>query len=183
MKVLRRILIIIGVLVLSLFIAFKVLQSQTKKSSPEDKVLFSQGDVKLEVFYNRPYKKGRTIFGDLIPYGQVWRTGANEATTFTTNKKLLIGGKELPAGKYTLWTVPNETSWNVIFNKKMYGWGVGFNGKASQDPKEDALQTEVPVELLPQTVEQFTIAFEQGETINMTLIWDATRVVVPIEVQ
>ncbi|NJL76313.1 MAG: DUF2911 domain-containing protein [Saprospiraceae bacterium] len=183
MKILKWVLIVLGILAAVLFVAFKVLQTQTKKASPEQTVNFEQGDAKMEVFYNRPYKKGRDVFGDLLPYGKVWRTGANEPTTFTTSTDLTIDGKTLAAGKYTLWTIPNETSWTVIFNSKMYGWGVNFSGEASRDPAADALQLEVPVETLPQTVEQFTIAFEQGENVNMTMIWDDTRIVVPFSVQ
>ena len=80
-----------------------------------------------------------------MPYGEVWRTGANEATTFETNQDLTVEGSKLEAGKYTLWTIPGETSWIIIFNENMYSWGVSFSdGKASRVEKFDALKVEVP---------------------------------------
>ncbi len=99
----------------------------TKAYSPEETVTYEENSLDLEVFYNRPYKKDRVIFGGLVPYGQVWRTGANEATTFSTNEDLLIDGSTLEAGKYTLWTIPMENSWKVIFNSKMYPWGINLD--------------------------------------------------------
>ncbi len=89
-KILKWGLIVIAVLAAGLFIAFQVLQSQTKKHSPEETVEYQQGEVEFHVYYNRPSKKGREIFGGLVPYGEVWRTGANEATTFATNVDLRI---------------------------------------------------------------------------------------------
>lgn len=92
----------------------------SKPLSPKDTVEFKLNDLELEVFYNRPSKRDRDIFGGLVAFNQVWRTGANEATTFETNKPLKVGNDSLPTGKYTLWTIPGETKWNVIFNSKQY---------------------------------------------------------------
>ena len=114
-------LVILAVIALGLSvyaIAFEDIFS--KRLSPKDTVKFELNDTKLEVFYNRPYKKGREVFGALVPYNEVWRTGANEATTFTTNKDLMIEGKLMPKGEYTLWTIPHDTVWEVIFNTKQY---------------------------------------------------------------
>lgn len=173
--------IIIGSLAVILFIAFKVLQAQTKKHSPEDTVEYTQGDLDLSVYYNRPSVKGREIFGGLVPYGKVWRTGANEATTFSTSKDINIGGQQLPAGKYTLWTIPGEQSWKVIFNEKQYSWGVNFNSEASRDPAADVLQVEATVQKLPESVELFTIELsEQGST-ALVMKWAQTKVSVPIQ--
>ena len=180
-KTLTRVGIVLAVLLVGLFAAFKVMQSQTKKHSPEDTVTYTSGDLTLSVFYNRPYKKGRDIFGALVPYGEVWRTGANEATIFSTKTDLSIGGHTLPAGKYTLWTVPGPEQWTVIFNEKEYGWGVSFGGKASRDPAADVLEVKAPVQRLQEPVEQFTISFAQGEAPALQLMWDLTRVSVPVE--
>lgn len=180
MKVLKWFLIIIGALLVLGFAGFKVMQHQTKKASPEGTVAYANGDLKIDVFHNRPYKKGRVIFGGLVPYDEVWRTGANEATTFTTNQDLSIGGKLLPAGKYTLWTVPHADSWQVFFNKRMYNWGVNMDGVASRDPAEDAVEVTVPVEVLPEVVEQFTISVEDAEVPTLVLAWDRTKVSVPL---
>lgn len=185
-KSLKVILIILGILfgivLLFYFVGFPYIKKQTKKASPEQVVSYDQHGLDLEVFYCRPSKKDRVIFATdgLVPYGEVWRTGANEATTFETTTNLNIGGQELPAGKYTLWTIPGEKSWEVIFNKKMYGWGVSFGAKASVDREYDALTIQVPVESTPQTVEMFTISFDEGEALYMTLKWDDTQVRVPI---
>ncbi|MBX2871338.1 MAG: DUF2911 domain-containing protein [Saprospiraceae bacterium] len=173
--------IIIGSLAVILFIAFKVLQAQTKKHSPEDTVTYTQGDIDLSVYYNRPSVKGREIFGGLVPYGKVWRTGANEATTFTTNKDLNIGGSQLPAGKYTLWTIPGEQSWKVIFNEKQYSWGVNFDGEATRDPAEDVLQVDASVQKLSESVELFTIELSEQGAPALVIKWANTKVSLPIQ--
>ncbi|HEY0978107.1 MAG TPA: DUF2911 domain-containing protein [Flavobacteriales bacterium] len=181
MKFVKRLLIIVGSLLIVAFIGFKVLQHQTKKASPEETVTYAQGDLKIDVYYNRPSKKGRAIFGGLVPYGEVWRTGANEATTFTTNKDLVIGGRTVAAGKYSLWTIPNETEWKVILNTKVPGWGVDFDSKASREPASDIVEVTVPVQPLDHEVEQFTITVPQENGVPaLVLEWDRTRVVVPI---
>jgi len=156
-----RITLIIVVLLLIVATAgFYIMKTYTKTYSPEETLTFTSDDLEIEVFYNRPLKKGRVIFGELVPYKDVWRTGANEATTFTTNKDLEIGGKTLEAGKYTLWTIPNKTSWKVIFNDQMYSWGVNFSdGKAARDASFDALVVEVPISKNLKTIEQFSIYF------------------------
>ncbi|MGX1023622.1 DUF2911 domain-containing protein [Flavobacterium sp. CS20] len=182
-KALKIILFIIAGLIIVAIAGFYIMRFNTKKHSPEDTVVFKQDSLKIEVFYNRPYKKGRDIFGNIVAYNEVWRTGANEATTFKTNKDLLIEGSLLEAGKYTLWTIPNETSWVVIFNDKMYNWGVNFSdGKASRVEKFDVLKVEVPVSKNLKTIEQFSIYFdEQFGDINMFLAWD--DIVVPVSIK
>lgn len=173
-----------GVILILGLVLVLILRYTTKAHSPEDTVTYEQNDLKLEVFYNRPYKKDREIFGNLVPYNEVWRTGANEATTFETNKNILVDGSLLEAGKYTLWTIPMENSWKVIFNSKMYPWGINLDKKAYRDPKFDALVLERPVENTDSNLEQFTIQFEKkGEFVNMVLAWDDTRVSVPIKTE
>ncbi len=180
-RTLKRILIIVIALGLVGYAGYRINLWQTKSHSPEDTVTFSRDDLNLEVFYNRPYKKGREIFGGLVPYGEVWRTGANEATTFTTNKTLIIDGKKLPAGKYTLWTIPGEQQWQVIFNSKMYPWGIDRHGKASRDPKYDVISVTAPVRVLPSVVEQFTISIDDNDGLKLIFEWDQTQVAVALE--
>src|SRR6267143_125560 len=104
----KKVLIIAGIaLALIAGSLYYYTQVYTKSFSPEANVDFSDGNLKIHVFYNRPYKKGREIFGKLEPYGKTWRTGANEPTTFETSADLKFGDKVLKAGKYSLWTVPN----------------------------------------------------------------------------
>lgn len=170
-----------AIILIGLLIGF-ILRYTTKAHSPEDTLTYQKDGLKLEVFYNRPYKKEREIFGNLVPYNEVWRTGANEATTFETNKDILVDGSKLKAGKYTLWTIPMETSWKVIFNSKMYPWGINLDEEAYRDPRFDSLVLERPVEEINETLEQFTIIFdEKGEFVNMILAWDDTSVSVPIK--
>lgn len=175
-RTLKRILTIVGILAVALFIAFKFMQYNTKKASPEETVNFKNGEISVK--YSSPSKKGRVIFGELVPYDQVWRTGANEATTFDTKKDLTIGGKVLPAGHYTLWTIPGKENWTVIFNKKDYMWGVGGDG-ASREAASDVLQVVVPVQSTDTVVEKFQISFSSTPAESMILAWDNTKVVVP----
>ena len=153
-----------------------------KPLSPKDTVEFKLNDLELEVFYNRPSKRERIIFGGLVPYDKVWRTGANEATTFETNKPLKIGDGTLAAGLYTLWTIPGESSWQVIFNSKQYPWGVDEAMKPMREPEFDVLAIEVPVETIENTVEQFTIAFDNStDNLSLTMAWDNVKIVVPLK--
>ncbi|CAL65502.1 DUF2911 domain-containing protein [Christiangramia forsetii] len=171
-----------GAIVFLSLIIFFIIRYTTKAHSPEDTVTYEQDGLKLEVFYNRPYKKDRAIFGKLVPYNKVWRTGANEATTFETNKDILVDGSILNAGKYSLWTIPMENSWKVIFNSKMYPWGINLDKEAYRDPKFDTLVLERPVEEIDTRLEQFTILFEQnGEFVNLVLAWDNTSVSTPLK--
>src|SRR5688500_16267837 len=133
---------------------------QDKSFSPEDEVLFNDGDLTVKVFYNRPYKKGREIYGELVPYDKVWRTGANEATTFETSKALTIEGKTLKAGKYSLWTIPGPETWTIIFNEEHGQWGINSRGEANRDPARDVLSVSVRAVWQDQEFEQFTISFE-----------------------
>lgn len=168
------------VLVTLLTIISHVQRSQEKTKSPEDEVVFATGELRIRVFYNRPFKKGREIFGGLVPYDTVWRTGANEATTFETNRALTIGGQRLPAGKYSLWTIPGQHTWTVIFNSEYGQWGINSKGNANRDPARDVLSAEVPVVLQKEEFEQFTIAFEEiGTDAEMVFMWDRTLVSVP----
>lgn len=161
------------------FIGFMQLKN-TKSLSPEDEVVYNQDGLTINVFYNRPSKKERKIFGGLVPYDQVWRTGANEATTFTTNKDLLIKGKTLKAGKYSLWTIPRENMWTIIFNSEYGQWGLNSKGAPNHNPLLDVLKIDVQAVLQEREFEQFTIAFEKtGGDAEMVLIWDKTLVSVP----
>ena len=134
------------------------------------------------MFYNRPSKRDRDIFGGLVPFNKVWRTGANEATTFETNKSLQIGNHSLLAGKYTLWTIPNKTHWQVIFNSKQYPWGVDETNRPLREVEFDVVTIEVPVASINNIVEQFTIAFDNStDNLSLTMAWDQTKIVVPLK--
>jgi len=180
----RKFLLVVGIIlvvILGVLTYFRVYY--TKSFSPEDQVDFKDGEVKITVIYNRPSKKGRVIFGELVPFGKVWRTGANEATTFETNKDLSFGDKLLKAGKYSLWTIPGEQNWTILFNTETGQWGVGFNGEANRDPANDVLSVEAPSVNIDKEVEQFTIEVSKmGEDHELTFIWDRTVVAAPFTI-
>jgi hypothetical protein len=172
-------LIIIGVL---LYLRF----FYAKSFSPESDVNFEADKLKIHINYNRPYKKGRLIFGDqkdgaLVPFGKVWRTGANEATVFETNLDLKIKDQTLKAGAYSFWTIPGEQSWTIIFNSEYGQWGIDYNGVANRDPKNDVLTLIVPsAPIKDKEIEQFSISLEKmGEEMEMILLWDKTLVAIP----
>jgi hypothetical protein len=171
-----------GILIAVVLVVVFFKRYSTKAYSPEETVVYQDPELEMEVFYNRPYKKEREIFGELVPYGEVWRTGANEATTFYTSEDLLVDGSLLPAGKYTLWTIPQENTWKVIFNSQMYPWGIDNDKKAYRQAEFDKLILEVPVRDLETGLEQFSIFFERGnDLIFLNFAWDETLVRVPLK--
>jgi hypothetical protein len=109
-------------------------QDAKPKASPPAKASGKVGDATITVNYSSPSVKGRTIWGDLVPYGEVWRSGANEATTFTTDRDVMVEGQKLPAGTYSFYTIPGEDEWTVIFNKTAKQWGTDY------DEQQDALR-------------------------------------------
>jgi hypothetical protein len=138
--------------------------------SPRDSVKVTAGGAALWIDYGRPAKRGRAVFGGVVPYGEVWRTGANAATQFRTDKALDFGGTVVPAGFYTLWTLPSGSGWKLIVNGETGQWGTEH--KAAKDLYTIDMKTGT----LPQVVERFTISVaptEQGGTIQMD--WDTTR--------
>ncbi len=180
---LKRVILLLVIVMVGIFLYSYFTGGIFKKPlSPKDTVEFKLNDLELEVFYNRPSKRDREVFGGIVPYDKVWRTGANEATTFKTNQALKIGGDSLPAGKYTLWTIPNDTLWKVFFNSKQYPWGVDDAMNAMREPEFDVLAIEIPVEEMSKTVEQFTIAFDNStDNLSLTLAWDNIKIVVPLK--
>ena len=173
--------IAVAMIIILGWVTFFFIRKETKSHSPEEQVVYTDADLTAKVFYNRPFKKGRNIFGGLVPFDTTWRTGANEATIFETNKDITFeGGKVLKRGKYTLWTVPRQETWTVIFNTEFGQWGVNFDGQANRNPARDALSVDVHAVQQNKEFEQFTIAFEKvGEDAEMVLMWDKTLVAVP----
>lgn len=149
----------------------------TPQPSPTQTVKqnFSTGSIELN--YSRPGKKGRTIFGDLVPYGAVWRTGANGATTFTFTDDVTIGGKEVKAGKYGLLTIPNADKWTIIITKD-----VNVTSPAAYKAENDVVRLDASVTKLPSAIESFTINFADISSAATTveLMWDKTYVSFPI---
>src|SRR5438105_4681912 len=142
-------------------------QDKTKRPSPPGTASCSFADgKKITVDYSRPYMKGRKIMGGLVPYGQVWRTGANEATTFVTDADLSVEGVTIPQGSYTLYTLPSAGTWKLIINKQTGQWGTIYN------EKQDLARVDLKKETIETPVEQFTISFTpSGSTCAMKLEW------------
>lgn len=148
------------------------------QASPQESVTASVDGATLEVEYSRPSKRGREIFGGLVPWNEVWRTGANAATHFATDHDLVIGGELVPAGTYTLWTTYTPESAELIISSLTQIWGTAY------DPAGDFVRIPMAREQLPGTVERFTIEVEltDGGGGVLALSWDTSRFTVPIEV-
>jgi Protein of unknown function (DUF2911) len=154
-----------------------VIQPAKPRSSPMAISFYKKDDTYLKVVYGQPNRKGRAIFGSLVPYGKIWRTGANEATEITSSKDFRLGGKTLKAGTYTLFTIPDKDKWTVIINSELGQWG-----EYKYDNTKDILSVEVPVQILPKEVyEAFTIKLEETPAgCDLVMRWDAVRVAVPV---
>ncbi len=152
----------------------------TRSFSPFETVRYEGNGLRARVEYCRPQKKGRAIFGELVPYGEVWRTGANDATRLTIDTPIRFGGKRVAAGTYSVFTIPEEGTWTIILNNEAKQWGAFDYDKA-----QDAARTEVRALNSDTEVEQFTIDFqESGDGVELWFKWDRTRAAVelaPIE--
>jgi hypothetical protein len=148
-------------------------------ASPASTLKQRVGFTDIEVVYSRPSMRDRKIFGAFLPYGEVWRTGANTATKVTFGTAVKIGGQELPAGSYALFSIPGAAEWTVIFNKVAGEWGA-----YSYKQENDALRVKVKPVALAQAVETFTIDINdiRTESATLNLVWEKTRVPVKIEV-
>lgn len=146
-------------------------------ASPRGQATFSFEDgKKVTVDYGRPYMRNRKIMGGLVPYGKVWRTGANAATGFVTEAPLTIGNTAVPAGSYTLYTLPSENGWKLIVNKQTGQWGTEYN------EGQDLARIDMKTSQLPSPVDQFTISFDkQGPNTGiMKLEWENTSATVDV---
>jgi hypothetical protein len=143
-------------------------EDKSKRPSPPAKLTATVNGANIVIDYSQPSVKGRAIGKDIAPYGQVWRTGANEATTFEVNRDVKIEGRELKAGKYSLFTIPNENQWTIIFNKEANQWGA-----FKYDKEKDVLR--VPVK--PTKAKSFTerMTFVQNDN-KIALLWGDTEV-------
>lgn len=132
----------------------------------------------VKIVYGQPYKNDRQIFGELVPYNEVWRTGANEATEITTTKEIMFAGETVPAGTYALFSIPRkEDSWTIILNKELAQWGA-----FDYNSKHDFLRVEVPTLSTDKVTEAFTIRFSdiQEDSTNIIMEWDQARVKIPV---
>ncbi|MDT0648697.1 DUF2911 domain-containing protein [Autumnicola edwardsiae] len=148
-------------------------------SSPMDLALYrNQNEEPIaRVIYSRPQKRDREVFGKLVPYGEVWRTGANEATELTLYKDMQVAGEKIPQGTYTLYTVPNEKEWTVILNKKTLTWGA-----YEYSSEQDLVRINVPVRKAQNNIEALSMAFQESNNgADLLIGWDDRFVKVPFE--
>jgi hypothetical protein len=148
-------------------------QGASKRPSPaaQAQCKFSGGKT-ITVNYSSPRMRGRKVFGELVPYGKVWRAGANEATTFITDESLItVEGTNIPAGSYTIFTVPNPDEWTVIINKHTKEWGIPYKYES-----EELARVPMSVTRLSSPVENFTISFDHtGGSCTMRMSWENTQ--------
>jgi hypothetical protein len=147
------------------------------KPSPAASAMCDLGGGKtIKTAYSSPRMRGRKIYGDLVPFGEVWRTGANEATTFVTSSDVVVGGKTVPAGSYTIFTVPTADKWTLIINKKTGEWGIPYKYES-----DELARVDMKVSKLPSPVENFTISYDKsGNGCTLHVDWETTRASVDI---
>jgi Protein of unknown function (DUF2911) len=159
------------------FAAAEAAHGPVGQLSPRDTTWGEIGHARVMVDYGRPSRRGRVVFGHVVPWGRVWRTGANEATQFTTDTPLSIGGQAIPAGTYSLWTVPRPDGATLIVNRRTGQWGTHY------EQSLDLARVEMARETLVEPLEQFTIGIESWEDGGMLrLSWDSTSYLVPVSV-
>ena len=134
------------------------------------------GGKSVKTDYSSPRMKGRKIYGDLVPFGEVWRTGANEATTLVSSADVVVGGKTVPAGSYTIFTVPGADKWTLIVNKKTGEWGIPYKYES-----DELARVAMKVSKVPAPVENFTIAYDKSAGgCTLRIDWETTRASVDI---
>jgi len=169
----------ISILTLCILFTVAAFADEPKKPlSPPATASAAIGGKSITVNYSAPSKRGRTIMGDLVPYGKVWRTGANAATTLVTEGDLMIGSLHVPAGKYTLYTIPGEKNWTLIVNRQNGQWGTNY------DEKQDLGRVQMNVKPVKDAVETFVIGVKEvgKQSGLLTLTWENTEASVPIVV-
>jgi hypothetical protein len=163
---------ILSILVLACSTFTLAQQDKSKRPSPPAQAeckLASGKSIKID--YSSPRMKGRKIYGSLVPYGQVWRAGANEATTLVSDTGLSVGGKDVAAGTYSLFTLPTESKWTLIVSKKTGEWGVPYPGEG-----DDLLRADMQVSKLGSPMENFTISLTpKGNACTLQMDWESTR--------
>lgn len=174
----KKIFIILGIVVGLALMAMPVMRMVTKRHSPERELEYTKNGLDIKLTYCSPSKKGRIIFGGLVPYGEVWRTGANEATEITFKKDVLVGDQVLKAGTYTFFTIPQPEEWTFIFNSVLEQWGA-----FTYDQTKDVLRVTMPSLSTADEAEAFEMAFETVEdnTALLVLHWDKTITKLPFK--
>lgn len=137
------------------------MSAQTEKKSPAATAKGVVNGKTISINYSSPSVRGRKIWGELVPYDKVWRAGANEATQFETDKDIMVEGKALPAGKYSLYAIPGEKQWKFIFNSEVGQWGIKRTGETTEDPSKDVLTV--------------TVTPKKSGKVNESLLYQVTK--------
>jgi len=171
----RKIGLLLGIFLVTL--AAGAIPNEAQLASPTARAACKFADGKtIAVNYSSPRRRGRKIFGDLVPFGEVWRAGADDATSFVPNVDVIVGGKCVPAGKYTLFALPTPTKWTLIVSKQTGEFGIPYPGE-----QFDFARLEMKVSKLSSPLENFTISFDQaGSSCTMKLDWETTRASIDI---
>jgi hypothetical protein len=159
--------------------ATTIARAQEQRKSPHETAKATIDGANITIEYGRPSMKGRKVMGELVPFGKVWRTGADEATTLTTDKELQIAGTIVPAGKYTLYTLPGPADWQLIVNKQTGQWGTEY------DQKQDLGRVPLKKTATPAPVEQLTISVDKNPAGGglLKIAWENTALTAPITVR
>jgi len=162
------------------FISSRMLaqDDKSKRPSPPAAATGKVNGATITIDYSSPAVKGRKIWGELVPYDKVWRTGANEATLFSTDREIKVEGKTLHAGKYSMYTIPGEKEWVIIFNSQTGQWGVKDNEETSEDPAKDVLRVTVKPEKSATFNERMKFEVEKN---GFSLLWENLKVPVSIK--
>lgn len=163
------------------FSATLVGQLEHPKASPAARVTQEVGFATIEILYSRPATRGRKIFGDLVPYGRIWRVGANESTKIIVDTAIDVLGNSLSPGTYALYAFPEADEWEIVFHKNTTHWG---DGRQKYDPNEDAFRVTVKPQKVQEHHENFLIAFDNigHDRADLTLHWAKTKITIPLKV-
>lgn len=153
-------------------------EDKSKRPSPPATATGTVNGATITIDYSSPGVKGRKIWGGLVPYDKVWRAGANEATLFTTSKDILVEGKKLPAGKYSLYAIPGEKDWVIIFNSKTGQWGVKDDESTTEEPANDVLRVTVKPEKSSAFNERMKFVVDKN---GFALEWENLKVPVSVK--
>ncbi len=175
----KRVFLVVMICVMGIigFVAFKFLTENERRISPQATTTFITESLDLNINYSRPYKNGRTIFENVVKYGQYWRTGADEASEITFGGNVRFGGKEVEKGSYRLYTIPDKDEWLVVLNSELGQWGAFEPNHAL-----DVVRIKIIPQKLDTIVDQLALNFETSSNgADLVISWDDTRVSVPIQ--
>ncbi len=177
MKIILKHYLIIFILGVFFSSSLQAQEAVKPRLSPLEMATVKYENTYVKVTYGRPHKRNRVIFGELVPFGEVWRTGANEATEITFTGDVKVAGKKLKAGTYTIFTIPEKENWTIIFNSDLGQWGA-YN----YNPEKNILEFTVPVGTTDVMYEPFTIEFQLHDNkTDLLMMWENTKVSFPIE--